>query len=111
VRITLEVLRAIQRETVPASHWDRLSQLDLPMLILRGESEFGSLLSERAAERYREQLPNCQEQVLAGSGHDHDNRSLSDSIGHSTSFCRKSIGGTNGSGSLLWRYRPSHVRA
>jgi hypothetical protein len=38
--------------------------------LFRLHTGIGFLLPDRDAERYREQLPNCREQVLVGSGHD-----------------------------------------
>ena len=53
-----------------ASCWDQLDQLRLPVLVLHGDVQRGSLLPQSAVERYREALPNCRSVLLADSGHD-----------------------------------------
>jgi pimeloyl-ACP methyl ester carboxylesterase len=70
MRMSLKQLRAIQRETVPISYWDRLGELNLPVLVLHGDVERGALLSQTTVTRYRDALPNCGDVLLAGSGHD-----------------------------------------
>lgn len=61
-------LERIQKESVECDLYDRLPEIQVPVLIFRGEQE-GSLLSKAAAQKMLDRLPKAELVQLPNSGH------------------------------------------
>ena len=69
-RLPEDAPRAFLREFKGYDATPSLERVRAPVLILRGDPEKGSLLSEAEAKMMRERLPDVREQVFPGAGHE-----------------------------------------
>ncbi|WP_293170945.1 alpha/beta hydrolase [Oceanithermus sp.] len=69
-RLPEDALRAFLREFMGYDAAPLLERVRTPVLLLRGDPEEGSLLSEADAQVMRERLPNVCEQVFPNAGHE-----------------------------------------
>ena len=69
-RLPEDALRAFLREFKGYDAAPLLERVRAPVLILRGDPEKGSLLSETDAQMMRERLPDVREQVFPDAGHE-----------------------------------------
>ncbi len=68
-RMPEHAVRGVVTEGLEIPLWDRLRELDCPVLVLRGGRK-GSLLDDDAIERYRAALPGVQTGILPARAHD-----------------------------------------
>jgi non-heme chloroperoxidase len=67
-RISLHVLERIQDDSRPREFWDDLAALAIPVRVARGSD--GGIVTEAQVERYRESIPDVEDVVIRGAGHD-----------------------------------------
>jgi pimeloyl-ACP methyl ester carboxylesterase len=68
-RMTHHVVERVVNESVEVPLWDRLAELDCPVLVVHG-GRASSIVTPDVAERYRAALPSVQIACLEHRGHD-----------------------------------------
>ena len=68
-RVPLHVAERLQAESEAVALWERLPELDVPVLLVRGGRE-GALVDDDGEARYRAALPSIRVVRLARAGHD-----------------------------------------
>lgn len=67
-RVQRHVLEGIQAASVDRPLWDEVADLDVPVLVARGDC--GGLVDDRTCEAYRRLIPGVEIVTIPGSGHD-----------------------------------------
>jgi pimeloyl-ACP methyl ester carboxylesterase len=68
-RVPLHVAERLQAESEAVPLWERLHELDVPVLLVRGGRD-GALVDDDGEARYRAALPSIRVVHLARAGHD-----------------------------------------
>jgi hypothetical protein len=62
-------VRGVYAESRDVPLWDRLAELQCPVLVVRGGRR-GSLVTDELAQRWQASLPSARMAVIASAGHD-----------------------------------------
>jgi pimeloyl-ACP methyl ester carboxylesterase len=68
-RMSEHAVRQVVAESREVPLWDRLGELQCPVLVIRGGRR-SALVGEELAAQWRESLPSVQMEVIADAGHD-----------------------------------------
>jgi pimeloyl-ACP methyl ester carboxylesterase len=68
-RMPEHAVRAVVGESVEVPLWDRLRELECPVLVIRGGRR-GGLVSEEVAAQWQAALPTVELALLPEAGHD-----------------------------------------
>jgi len=68
-RMPPHAIEGVQSESVEVSLWERLEELNCPVLLVRG-GRAGTMIDDAGEQRYREHLAGVEVVMLAKAGHD-----------------------------------------